>query len=231
MTKRKNIDLLVWNFDFALSTFYEIESRQVEKLLPPRIIPMEVAHGVALINITAFNFPEGGLGKLPEFQELILSIIVLPDLSRDVPKFAMHVISLSSTCQEHLDHSAEYYKLPSFKKLSYGKIDKENINVEYGDSDGKILTMQNCNSQANYRNEERYFQTFTTKNEVIYVADIYIKAKLFDHQKSGYTGKLFNHPFFKQLEVEYVEPVSYLQMIAAPNVLGQEIYYRPKKFI
>ena len=89
-------DLLVWEFDFALTTFFEVETSQIEKYIPKQLSPMEVSPGLGLINVTGFNFPAGGLGHLPEFQELICSIIVSPDLSRGVPKFAMHVISLAS---------------------------------------------------------------------------------------------------------------------------------------
>ena len=74
ITARK--DLVVWKFDFSLSTFFEIPTEQVEPLLPEPLEPMEVAPGVALINITAFHFMEGCLEGLAAFEELICSAIV-----------------------------------------------------------------------------------------------------------------------------------------------------------
>ena len=69
-----NGDCLVWNFDFALTTFYEVDAFQLESLIPPQLSLQEAAPGVGLINVTAFNFVKGQLGALPEFQELILML-------------------------------------------------------------------------------------------------------------------------------------------------------------
>lgn len=224
-------DYITWTFDFALSTFYEIETNLIQALIPPRLTPVEVAPEVSLINLTSFNFPKGALGTLPEFQELILSAIVSPDLSRSVPKFAMYVISLGSTCQEHLDHSADYYKLPIYDLISDVTIISKELIVSYGDSHGTILTMKNCSPLADFKEQERYFQVFTSEDDTIYIADVFMIASLFEHQLSGNVGVLHNHPFMKNLEVEDAEPVSYLQMINKPGKIGQQFYFRPERFI
>ena len=78
MTEHVALDnLIIWVFDFALNTFYEVDTDLITPLLPKQISPMEIVPGVSLLNITAFNFPEGGLGHLPNFQELIASIVVV----------------------------------------------------------------------------------------------------------------------------------------------------------
>ena len=167
-------NLIIWEFDYAFTTFYEVDTDQITSLLPKELSPMEIVPGVSLLNITAFNFPKGGLGHLPNFQELIAAIVVAPDLSRGVPKFAMYVFSLGSTSQAHLDHSADYYNLPSYNKLDYGKINRDKNEVEFGDNDGSILTMNNCSNDVGaYLGHERYFQAFVSKDD-----DIYKKAKL-----------------------------------------------------
>ncbi len=230
-SQNKKNDFLVWQFDFALTTFFEIDTDLVLPLLPPKLNPVEVISGISLINVTAFNFPAGALGSLPEFQELIFSVIVTPDLSRGVPKFAMYILSIGSSCQEHLDHSADYYKLPVYEHLLHGIINKNELTVEYSDSRGKILTMQNCSAQVNFKkNEKRYFQAFSSKDDQIYIADVYIKASLYEHQQAGDAGLLYNHPFFKNLSLDETEPASYLQMIGEPGKIGQQLYYRPDKF-
>ena len=168
-------NLIIWEFDFAMTTFFEVDTDLIAPLLPKQISPMEIVPGVSLLNITAFNFPEGGLGHLPNFQELIASIVVAPDLSRGVPKFAMYVFSLGSTCQEHLDHSADYYKLPSYEKLEFGKINRVDNVIEFGDKDGSILTMKNCgNNIGDFLGHERYFQAFTLQDDKLFIADLYL---------------------------------------------------------
>ncbi len=224
-------NLIIWEFDYAMTTFYEVDTDQISSLLPKELSPMEIVPGVSLLNITAFNFPKGGLGHLPNFQELIAAIVVAPDLSRGVPKFAMYVFSLGSTSQDHLDHSADYYKLPSYNKLEYGQINRDKNEVEFGDSDGSILTMNNCcNDIGDYLGHERYFQAFVSKDDDIYIADLYLQAALFEHQEQGEVGIINNHPFLKGLELFDEERVPYLQMILQPGTKGKQFYYKPDKY-
>ena len=220
-------DLIVWQFDFALTTFFEVETDQFHHHIPSRLSPMEVSPGIGLVNITAFNFPAGGL---PEFQELIFSVIVSPDLSRGVPKFAMYVLSLGSTCQEHLDHSADFYKLPIHGLLTDTKINREAIAIDYSDADGQIVAMNNCSPQTNFRDEERYFQAFTSDGDDLTIADCYIEAPLFEHQLTDNAGTLNLHPFLKNIDFDLGDPLPYLQMIGRPGDIGKQFYYRPSKF-
>ena len=224
-------NLIIWEFDFAMTTFFEVDTDLIAPLLPKQISPMEIVPGVSLLNITAFNFPEGGLGHLPNFQELIASIVVAPDLSRGVPKFAMYVFSLGSTCQEHLDHSADYYKLPSYEKLEFGKINRVDNVIEFGDKDGSILTMKNCGDNiGDFLGHERYFQAFTLQDDTLFIADLYLKAELFEHQDQGDAGIINNHPFLKGLELFEEERVPYLQMLLEPSTRGKQFYYKPEKY-
>lgn len=227
-----NGDCLVWNFDFALTTFYEVDAFQLESLIPPQLSLQEAAPGVGLINITAFNFVKGQLGALPEFQELILSAIVSPDLSRGVPSAAMFVLSLTSTCQEHLDHSQDYYKLPVVELLTESSIDKINHEINFEDGNGKIAQIKNCTPViSEYDYSKRYFQAFTKEGEHIFISDVFIEAPLFEHQESGDTGKLYEHPFFKGIEVNDSDVTNFLQMVNEPGSAGKQTYFKPTKFI
>ncbi len=225
-----NEDQIIWNFDFALSTFYEIDTGEIKHLLPKRLVPMEAAPGVSLINVSAFNFKEGALGTLPEFQELILSVIVVPDLSRGVPKFAMFIISLSSTNQAHLEHCASYYKLPIFGQLSQVDIQRDAHQVTYADDAGPILTMKNIHPNPVFTPDERYFQAFVEEKGEIFIADLVIKAHLFEHQVAGDTGRLNTHPLFRGIDLDGGALTPYLQMLSQPGTFGQQFYARPEKF-
>ena len=229
MTSNNN-DFLVWNFDFALTTFYEVDAFQLETLIPPQLSLQEAAPGVGLINVTAFNFVEGQLGVLPEFQELILSAIVAPDLRRGVPSAAMFVLSLTSTCQEHLDHSHDYYKLPIVEKLTVSLLNKKNHEINFEDGEGKIAQINNCAPIIEYDNSKRYFQAFTKDGDDILISDMFIETPLFEHQENGDTGKLYEHPFFKGIEVDDPDVTNFLQMVNEPGSTGKQTYYKPTKF-
>jgi hypothetical protein len=222
--------LLIWKFDFALSTLFEIETEAVEHLVPKGLTPMQSAPGMSLISLTALNFPAGALGGLPEFQELIYGIIVPPDLSRGVPKFAHHILSLGSTCKEHLEHSAEYYKLPVSDRFSNVAIGRDPHTVEFEDANGPILTMQNIHPTPVYTNADLYFQAFVEDNGDLYVADLHMQGGLFEHQQQGDGGTLYPHPFFRGLGLDDAEPTAYLQMCSQPDRIGDQLYPKPEKF-
>lgn len=224
-------DLIIWDFDFAVSTFYEIDTDLVQPLLPKALSPMEVVPGISLINLTAFNFPAGGLeGELPAFQELIFSMIIAPDLSRSVPKFAMYILSLGSTSQAHLEHSREFYKLPVVEKLTGATLDYEMLFAEYRDAAGPILTVKNTSPALVFKPDERYFQVFTSVDDTIYVADVQISAMLHEHQQAGDFGTLHNHRFLKNIDMEDASPTGFLQMISKPGTSGKQYYPKPDVF-
>ncbi|MFQ6616936.1 MAG: hypothetical protein ACE5HZ_09275 [Fidelibacterota bacterium] len=228
---RHNREPLIWKFDFALTTFYEAETDSVKNLLPRRLTPLEVAPGVSLINLTAFNFLPGGNGNLPEFQEITFNVAVSPDLKRGVPRFAAYVVSLASTSQEHLTHSEEFYKLPSYGRLSEVKIQKDDLTVECGDSDGTIATMRNCGSDTSFKKSEQYLQVFSSVDDAIFVADVTVRGIMFEHQEHESVGILHSHPFFRTMDMAHVEPEAYLQMTGKPGETGEQIYYPPDRFI
>ncbi|MFC1619649.1 hypothetical protein ACFL45_06850 [Candidatus Neomarinimicrobiota bacterium] len=222
--------LLIWKFDFALSTLFEIETDAIEHLVPKGLTPMQSAPGMSLLHLTALNFPAGALGGLPEFQELIFGVLVSPDLSRGVPKFATIILSLGSTNREHLEHSANYYKLPVTDPFNSVVIQHEPHAVEFADGTGQILTMQNIHPEPVYADADLYFQAFVEDNGDLYVADLHMQSGLFEHQQQGDGGKLWPHPFFRGIDLENAEPTAYLQMASQPGIVGQQLYPRPEKF-
>lgn len=226
---RKTREPLIWKFDFALTTFFEVETGLVSPLLPQGLTPLDVAPGISLINVTAFNFLPGGNGKLPQFQELTFNIIVSPDLRRGVPRFAAYVVSLASTSPDHLAHSAEVYHLPTYGTLSHVSIQKDTLTVEYGDSRGRIVTMKNCAADLSFKDSEAYIQVFSSRNDTVYVSDVTIRGVMCEHQERGDAGILHSHPFFGDLDVVHTEPEVYLQMISKPGETGKQIYYPPEK--
>lgn len=221
---------LLWEYNFALCTFFEIETEAIEHLVPKTLTPVEVVPGLSLFSLIAFNFPAGALGTLPEFQELILSLIVTPDLSRGVPKSAMYIVSLGSTCQEHLDHCISYYKLPVYGRFTRATIEHETHTVKYENDDGPILTMKNIHPNPKFSDGELYFQSFVKDAGDTYVSDIVMKGNLFEHQQAGKAGRLWPHPFFRGIDPDEAELVTFLQMLNEPGSLGQQSYPQPEKF-
>ena len=222
--------LIIWNYDFALSTFYEVDTDLIEHIVPKRLTPVQVAPGISLFNLTALNFPAGALDRLPEFQELILSLVVAPDLSRGVPKSAMHVISLGSTNQEHLDHCVSYYKLPVYGQFSRVQLEHDPHTALYEDEHGPIVRLRNSHPGPDYFEGERYFQAFVEDQDEIYVADVVLMGRLFEHQDVSDSDEFFAHPFFRTIDLSDAEPTVYMQMFNEPKSPGKQYYPRPEKF-
>ena len=87
-----------------------------------------------------------------------------------------------------------------------------------------------CDIIGDYLGHERYFQAFVSKGDDVYIADLYLKAALFEHQEQGEVGTINNHPFLKGLELFDEEKVPYLQMILEPGTKGKQFYYKPEKY-
>ncbi len=230
MPAPKKDGLIVWQYDFALSTFYEVETDAIEHLVPKRLAPVQVAPGVSLINLTALNFVAGALDSLPEFQELILSVVVTPDLSRGVPTSAMHVISLGSTNAEHLDHCVSYYKLPVYGQFSKVDLQHDPHTALYEDSHGPVVRLENVHPTPDYFEGERYFQAFVEENGDLFVADVVMKGQLYEHQDAGDSDEFWDHPFFRSIDLTDAEPTVFMQMFNRPSTPGEQFYPRPEKF-
>ena len=41
-------NLIIWEFDYAMTTFYEVDTDQISSLLPKELSPMEIVPGVSL---------------------------------------------------------------------------------------------------------------------------------------------------------------------------------------
>lgn len=226
-------DLIVWTYDFSIATFYGCELQQLLPLLPPggNLTPVEAVPGIGLISLTALNFPAGGLdGLLPEFQELIFSVGVTPDLSRNVPSFAMYVVALASTCEPHLQHCRDYYKLPAHTLLSKARVDRQGLAMELGDARGPVASVKSCAGYRKYsaEPEERLVQAFTG-TAPIYSSDCIFRARVQEHHldgEGGDVGTLHSHPFFGNLDVGELELTPFVQMISEPGVAAEQHYYR-----
>ncbi len=225
-------DRIIWNYDFSISTFYGCELQSLLPLLPDgKLTLAEAIPGIGLINLTAVNFRAGGLdGLLPEFQELILSVGVTPDLSRTVPSFAMYVVSLASTCELHLEHSREYYKLPAHTLLTEVSVDREKLQIALANERGSIALLKSCADYKEYSTEpqERLIQAFTG-NQPIYSSDCIFRARVQENQLAGGdgdVGTLHHHPFFSNLAVNDLELIPFVQMISDPDVIAEQYYYR-----
>jgi len=142
----------------------------------------------------------------------------------------MHVLSLASTSQEHLDHSRSYYRLPIYGLLTQAEINPVTGEMRFGDGEGDIVTMRSSHPEPVFKEEERYFQAFVEADSQLFVSDMLIKAPLFEHQRSDAACELSDHPFFRGLKLANTDAIPYLQMIGDPGKTGRQYYPEPEIF-
>jgi hypothetical protein len=226
-------DLVIWSYDFSISTFFGCEVQALLPLLPPdgALAPIEAVPGIGLISLTALNFRAGGLdGLLPEFQELIFSVGVTPDLTRGTPNFAMYVVALASTCEAHLRHCRDFYKLPAQTLLTKARVDRDGLAIELGDERGPIASLKSCAGYRKYSAapEEQLVQAFTG-SEPIYSSDCLFRGHVQEHHfagDGGDVGTLHPHPFFGGLDIDEHDLTPFVQIISDPSVAAEQRYYR-----
>lgn len=227
-----NESCITWTFDYALSTFFEIDTAAIHQLLPEPIRPVEIFPGIGLVNLTAFNFIAGSLnGTLPEFQELIFSVVVTPDLSRSIPHFAMYVLSLASTDKDHLRHGADFYQLPANTLVKKAAISyTDTLSAHFSNDEGDILFMNHCASHLSFESGIRHFQVYTMNREQLHIADCFIDGEFCEHQNVAACARFSNHFFYRDIAMHHLNPEPYMQMICKPREHGRQHYSQPRSW-
>ncbi|MES1244744.1 MAG: hypothetical protein ABUT39_24265 [Acidobacteriota bacterium] len=221
-----------WHARQHFNFLFEIETRAVEPLLPARIGPVEVRTGISVLNVGYMSFAPGSLGTLPAFEEITFSIQVQPDLSLDmpVPRLAVFDLRIGSNCREFLDFEAEHQRLSGDHSATLaGRINPAQDRLEVSDRDGRIFVFENTHPAPLFKRETAYGQYYAQREDGLYQGVFQWEGIGCEHQREGEGGRLFNHPFFRELDVEDLVQDCYMQMFLAPDTGALFRSFRPRR--
>ena len=225
-------DYLAREYNYSISYTIEIPTKLAKEVLPKGLYPSEIRPQVSLLTIGVLNFDKLENGH--PFTEVSLAINVMPDISLagELPRFALYILNTGSTiASPELSAVSELYKLPLHPEALIIDLDSEKGIVKCSDSAGKpIFELNDLSTDIKVREydyKENFFQVFSTNNENLYHSTITVSVDMYEHQKKGQVGKLYQHPFFKNLNISDITTDNYLQIVTPPETVGMQLYFRP----
>ena len=217
-----------WQFERTVEFGFEIDLSELKKILPAKITPLEVRPGVGIIGIGITKFPDGNLGCLSAFDEVLLNVYVSqnlrktsPDGTNKIPWISCYMLSVAGNSDGFLKHTYLVDKMPIYicKNLTV-----ENSRVENGDynfavyeDEETILDLKWTDSNftpKQFEKRDAFIQIFLGFQGKLYYESLLTSGSLFTHQKDGNAGKLYSHPFFRGLDLSKVSSYCNFQFIS-----------------
>lgn len=209
-----------WRVLAHFNFIYEIEADQVAHLLPRELSLREPRAGMALLNVGYMRYPPGELGgKLPAFEEITFSLLVNPDLSLDtaMPRLCVYDFRIGSDCRAFLDFERDHQSLNGYLAEGFhSEINERKDELTVRDSHGPIFTMRNTHPKPAFKDEVAVGQYYSTFEGGLYQGVFLWDGRGCEHQREGDFGRLHNHPFFREVDVERGVTECFMQMFLDP---------------
>lgn len=223
-----------WAFDFDLCFMLEVETKSIAHYLPRGIYPSEARPGISLLTFSIHRFPEGAVGgKMPGIVEATVGVLVQPNLSiaMPLPRFAVYVIYVTSSCQEFMQYANEVDKMPVYEAKNLKCVISEDFSVFVSDDRGPMFELRNTIEDISFRYSEMMGQGLTYANgENLYCTPFKWTGDLCEHQdRSKNFGKVYNHPSLKGIIINEEEQNCYMQMFTPLDDEGVLTYWSPIK--
>lgn len=208
-----------WRIDLNLDFLCEIPLEVAEAAVPSGLQPVPVRPGVGLMAVGLLSFVPGNLGYLPRLAELSCSVVVHPDLSADVtPDFGMSVFKVASDSPQFLRWARHKDKMPVHRGRDLRfELDRAQLGGRVVDADGPICEMHNVHPTPRFEPRTLRIQVFTAVDGIRWMLRAGWAGDLFEHQQSGGTVRVFDHPFFAPLGLGEQALPCHTQMMTPPR--------------
>lgn len=220
-----------WPIDFAISASFEVPVARVLPALPPLLQPMEVRPGVALLNLSIFNFTAQTYGLSAPCTEVVLNVHVIPNLSRalTLPRLSMFTLRLGASTREFIDSPFATDRYPCCPDPLDVRLDRERVSAEVTDSRGRPVLRLAVPSDVprRYEHDRFYVQSSTFADGRLLMSGTLFEFSRGEHQRRDDSiGGPVAHPFFDGLDVSGITPrACYLQMWLQPGTIGHEHHF------
>lgn len=213
-----NTTYINYKFKNVINCLLEIDTIYVNKLVPKNIYPLEIQPNLSLISIIGFDFYDTPIG---DYQEVIIGIITQPYfLNKDrIPKSAVFPINVATNTDKSKEHAIANYKLPHYMKniiIDFNVNDSKKI-LTCKDND-KIFLNVELNIKNNLEKTEEYHQSFIADHNQLYLSEINIDAILGENQDGEGKVTLSSHKFFKNIEINEINNIPYLERYAHTGI-------------
>jgi hypothetical protein len=210
---------LHWRVRKQLLYLWEIDVEALTPAVPAFLDLLEVRPGRGLLAVEVLHYHTDHFRPgYREFLEIVLTAAVQPDLSvkMPVPRFCMHAISVYSDSPEFVQQEAELLFTPTelVPGLRFAFSD-DGCGADIYDAEAPILSMKNTHAAPDFAPKVLFGQYYTNTRG-LELGLWRWEGEMFEHMKSGDSGKLYPHAFWKGIDIRRVRGC-YRQMIARPG--------------
>lgn len=199
----------------GINGIFEIPTEAARKYLPSGVEPVEANHDVSLVGITMFDFCESPVGP---YQELVVSLYTVPRLGimERHPHAAVFPIVVASSSREARDHAIDLWHLPHFM---------EDIGIEFtSSSDSRSMTGKVCCHKGQpiveltvsqtgvWASMYQLYQSFQGDESGSYMGILDMQGILSEHEEGTGVVQLYDHRFFKQLDLSPMNTLPFREM-------------------
>jgi hypothetical protein len=219
--------IITWFIHRHLFWTFEIDTDEVDRLLPEPLQVVEIRPGVALMSVGLLVYDPGQFRpESPVFSELVGAVHVVPDLSVKMPVPNMTFLSFSvlSDSQEFVDQEGNTLYTPTRLAGLRAQLSDDELGVTVSDDEGPILTMPSEHPEPRWVLKEMWGQHYTNTRGLqhgIWQWD----GRVFEHQKRTRGWKLHPHSFWVGMDLKRVRNL-YRTMVHEPGTVCHERFYK-----
>ncbi len=207
---------------------YEVDSEELTRHVPPRLSVQEIRPGIGLFTVETLEYPPGHFGETTSTFEVVLAILVEPDLRipMPIPRFALFVTSVISSSAAFVEQERVLLRtaMEHAPNLHLEYLD-DGASVIVRDGERPILSCINTAGRpSSYTPRTQWGLIYTNKDNVLHQGAFRWVGEEFEHQKAGSRLSFHEHPVFRGLDLTRIRGC-YRQMAAAPDLPTKIGYY------
>jgi hypothetical protein len=207
---------------------YEVDADELARHVPANLTVQEIRPGVGLFTVETLQYPPGHFGETTDTFELVLAIVVAPDLrlAMPIPRFSLFVTSVISSSAAFVE--TERVLLRTAMEHA------PNLRMEYLDGGASVMVhdgdrpivwcINSAGTPASYTPRTQWGLIYTNKDNAIHQGAFRWVGEESEHQKTGSKVSFHAHPVFRGLDLTRIRGC-YRQMAAAPDLPTKIGYY------
>lgn len=217
-----------WRVRHQTLFLYEVDLDELSRHVPANLSVQEIRPGVGLFAVETLLYPPGHFGETTDSFELVLAILVEPDLriAMPIPRFSLFVTSVISSSAAFVEHERVL--------LRTAMEHAPNLHMEFSDHGASVIVrdgdrpivscINTAGKPSSYTPRTQWGLIYTNKDNALHQGAFRWVGEEFEHQKAGAQISFHDHPVFRGLDLERIRRC-YRQMAAAPDLPTKIGYY------
>jgi hypothetical protein len=199
--------LMRWHQCDTIFNIYEVDTKILQALLPPPLHTVEVRPGTSMLTVSWLRYQDGNMdGTVKAFDELVMYIVVPPDLSVEMPtpRFTFYPLNILSNEVAFVVHERKRLHLPAHLDNSLTCMRHGDHDFELTTADGPIFRLAGNPPDPVFHHDMFWGQFYTLRDGQLHRGFWSWEGKVCEHQRPDDDPRLFQHAFFGDLEVSKV---------------------------